>query len=319
VRALYFEDYGRMALREVADPRPGPGEVVVRVAACGICGSDLEGYLATPGMRARRVPPLLLGHEFAGVVEEGPPEWVGSRVAVNPLVSCGLCARCREGKSHLCPKRQLIGLNRPGAFAERVVVPLQQLHPLPPGLPVWKGALAEPLAVALHAVNLANPPLGTRALVIGGGAIGILLALTLTWIGTQVLVLEPREKRRDLLRELGIEAEETAEGAWPLTFDAVGSEDTRRLGLSLLEEGGTLVLLGLHENISSLAFYPVVLGERQIQGSYTYTDGDFRKALELAPKIPQSLVEMRSLAEGAEAFRELAEGMAGRPKVLLIP
>lgn len=320
MRALYFEDYGRMVLKEVPEPIPGPGEVVVRVAACGICGSDLEGYTASPGMRVRRTPPLLLGHEFAGVVEEGPPEWKGRPVAVNPLVSCGRCSKCREGERHLCPSRSLIGLNRPGAFAERVAVPVEQLYPLPEGLSLWKGALAEPLAVALHAVGLAGPTLGRRALVIGGGTIGFFVAWALVRAGAQVMVAERNPARRAFLQDLGLEAKPGAKGeAFDLVFDAVGSETTRALGLDRLAEGGTLVLLGLHDNTIPLPFYPVILGERRLQGSYTYTGRDFALAVRLVAELPEGLAERRSLEEGPEAFRALAEERVAWPKVLLMP
>ncbi len=318
VRALYFEDYGRMVLREVPDP-VAADEVVVRVAACGICGSDLEGYRGSPGMRRRRVPPLLLGHEFSGTVEQGPEAWRGKAVAVNPLVSCGSCPRCREGQRHLCPARALIGLDRPGAFAERVAVPVRQLHVLPTGLPVWKGALAEPLAVATHAVALAEPGRARRALVLGGGAIGYLVAWVLARAGTEPVVVETNPARRAFLRGLGVEVGEDPGGQWELVVDTVGSEGSRRTGVERLAEGGTLVLLGLHDNATTLDLYPVILGERRLQGSYTYTDEDFQSALRLVASVPDEIVERRPLEAGPSAFEDLAGGRVACLKLMLVP
>ncbi len=319
MRALYFEDYGRMALREVPEPVAGPGEAVVRVAACGVCGSDLEGYRASPGMVRRRVPPLLLGHEFAGTVEQGPAELRGAAVAVNPVVSCGTCPRCQAGHHQLCPERCLIGLHRPGAFSEKVAVPAGQLYPLPQGLPVWKGALAEPLAVAVHAAGLARPARGGQALVVGGGAIGFLVAWVLRRADVGALVVEPSPARQAFLRGLGVEVSEEAWGQWEVVFDTVGSEASRRVALERVGEGGTLVLLGLHDNATALDLYPVILGERRVQGSFAYTREDFRTAVQLLPSLPDGVADRRPLEEGPSVFEELAAGRVASLRVLLVP
>ena len=184
MRAWVLEDFGRLEVRCLEPPK-GP-DLLLRVAACGVCGSDLSVYKGSPAMRARWQPPLVLGHEVAGVVVEGPPDWLGRAVAVNPLVACGSCTHCRGGLENLCPERTNLGFHYPGGFAEEIRVPLRQLYPLPPGLPPWKGALAEPLAVALRAVELAGSLLGRRALVVGGGAIGSLVAWALG-LGTDVI------------------------------------------------------------------------------------------------------------------------------------
>ncbi len=306
-----------MRLEEIPEPTPGPGEVIVRVAACGICGSDLEGYVGTPGMRNRRVPPLLLGHEFGGIVETGPGTWVGKAVAVNPMIACHTCARCRAGQPHLCPERTLIGLDRPGAMAERVAVPTSQLYPLPQGVPTWRGALAEPLAVALHALELAGPLFGRRVLVIGGGAIGFLIAWAAERAGARVRVVEINEARRRLLEELGLLGIPAPEGEAEVTVDTVGLSATRRAALMHTAPGGTAIVLGLHDDESALNFYPLILQERQVQGSYTYTDADFRRAVSLAGEIPEGFFTRLPLAAGAEAFEALAEGQATHLKILL--
>ncbi len=306
-----------MRLEEIPEPTPGPGEVIVRVAACGICGSDLEGYVGAPGMRNRRVPPLLLGHEFGGIVERGPGAWVGKAVAVNPMIACHTCPRCRAGQPHLCPERTLIGLDRPGAMAERVAVPATQLYPLPPGVPAWRGALAEPLAVALHALELAGPLFGRRVMVFGGGAIGYLTAWIASRAGARVRVVEINEARRRLLEDLGLTGIPAPEGEAEVTVDTVGLSKTRRDALMHTAPGGTAIVLGLHDDESALNFYPLILQERRIQGSYTYTDADFRRATSLAGEIPEGFFTRLPLAAGAEAFAALAEGQATHLKILL--
>jgi threonine dehydrogenase-like Zn-dependent dehydrogenase len=316
---MILKDYRQLTLEDLPPPEAGPGEVVVQVAACGICGSDLEGYLGTPGMRERRVPPLLLGHEFAGTVITGPPEWQGKQVVVNPLVSCGDCPRCRNGKRYLCPKRSLIGLNRPGAYSELVVVPLSQLHPLSADFPLWRGALVEPLAVALHALELAGALLGRRALVIGGGAIGFLTAWAAARSGASVAVVEVSEARRRQLAAMGLDAVAMPEGEADVTFDTVGIEPTRRSALVHLAPGGTAVLLGLHDDTHAFAFYPLLLGERRLQGSYTYGDADFRRAVAMVAELPEDFAVRRSLESGPESFAELAEGQSAGLKILLEP
>src|SRR5712691_9897314 len=164
-----------MAVEAVAEPRPGVGEVIVKPEAAGICGSEIEGYL---GRMANRVPPLVMGHEFAGTVIAGAPgagaEWSGRRVAVNPLLSCRACARCRAGERNLCPERRLIGVHLAGGFAERVAVPAANLVALPDGADARIGALVEPLANAVHAVALARRLVAPEiAVVLGAGTIGL--------------------------------------------------------------------------------------------------------------------------------------------------
>jgi threonine dehydrogenase-like Zn-dependent dehydrogenase len=319
VQAVVLEEYGRMVLSQIPVPTPGAELAVVRVCACGICGSDLEGYVGNPGMRSRRVPPLVMGHEFAGIVEAGPAQWVRRAVAVNPLISCGRCQICARGAVHLCPARRLIGLNHPGAFAEQVAVPVGQLYPLPRGMPVWRGALVEPLAVAVHAVDLPGPDLPDRALVLGGGAIGYLVAWVLASRSVAATVVEIHAGRRDTLRGLGVTAASEAVEEVPLVFDTVGTMQTRRHALDHLAPGGTAVMLGLHEDSCALPFYPLILGERMLQGAYTYRPDDFRRALGLVGRLPEALVDRRPLAAGPEVFAEMARGGIDRLKVLLEP
>jgi threonine dehydrogenase-like Zn-dependent dehydrogenase len=180
MKALVYVAPHTVEWRDQPEPTPGNDEVVVRVDAVGICGSDMHAY---HGHDSRRPPPLVLGHEAAGRIASGPN--AGVRVAVNPLVTCGTCDWCLAGRVHLCPTRVLISMpSRPGAFAEMVRVPDRNAVPMPDGLAFTKAALTEPLAVCLHAVNhgarhLAGPVSAARCVVLGAGAIGLGCSLVL--------------------------------------------------------------------------------------------------------------------------------------------
>lgn len=319
VQALMFQDRRKMEMREVDAPSPGPGEAVVEVAACGVCGSDLEGYVGTPGMADRRVPPLLLGHEFAGTVIHGPREWEGRAAAIHPLVTDGSCRFCRSGRRYLCPNRELIGLNRPGALAQQVVVPLTGLHALPEGVPLWRGALAEPLAVAVHAVELAGPLLEREVLVFGGGAIGFFVAWAARRAGARVRVVDISSVRREQALASGIAAVEAPEGEAEVTFDTVGIEVTRAGAIDHLTPGGTAVFVGLHDDVNPFSFYGLILQERQVRGSYCYSDEDFARAVSLCGEVPDDFVARIPLHEGGSAFEALAGGSTEHLKVLLEP
>ncbi|MBA3349472.1 MAG: alcohol dehydrogenase catalytic domain-containing protein, partial [Actinobacteria bacterium] len=287
--------------------------------ACGVCGSDLEGYVGTPGMADRRVPPLLLGHEFSGTVVQGPDEWVGRAVAVHPLITDGSCRFCRSGRRYLCPHRELIGLNRPGALAQQVVVPLSGLHALPEGVPEWRGALAEPLAVAVHAVELAGPLLERDVLVFGGGAIGFFVAWAARRAGARVKVIDISNSRREQAEALGIVSSYAPEGEVDVTFDTVGIEVTRAGAISHLAPGGTAVFVGLHDDLNPFTFYELILQERQVRGSYCYSDEDFARAVSLCGEVPDDYVAHVPLDDGATVFEDLAGGSSEHLKVLLEP
>ena len=180
MQALVYTANEEMAFREEADAAPlDAGEALIEIDAVGICGSDMHAYL---GHDPRRVPPLILGHEAAGQVLDGPLS--GKRVVLNPLITCGHCDHCLNGQQNLCAERDLIGMYRPGAFAQRISMPLGNLIEIPEGMDAALAALTEPAATATHAVNLAERALArpiseARALVIGGGSVGLFAALTL--------------------------------------------------------------------------------------------------------------------------------------------
>src|SRR3954464_15768609 len=167
VRAMVFTKPGVVEMLDVDQPKAGPGEVLVQVAACGICGSELHG-ISKPGFRE---PPLVMGHEFSGTTPDG------RRVTVNPVVSCGSCDLCRLGREQLCRSRAIIGIHRPGAFTSQVAVPESAAHELPEGLWWEQAALIEPLANAVHAWALAGATTDARVGILGAGTIGVVTQL----------------------------------------------------------------------------------------------------------------------------------------------
>jgi threonine dehydrogenase-like Zn-dependent dehydrogenase len=327
MKAIVWEGPERMAVHEHPDPEdPRPDEVIVRPAAVGICGSEVEGYL---GHMGNRTPPLIMGHEFAGVVVAAGPEAAeleGARVAVNPLSGCGRCRLCRAGHANLCADRKLIGVHSAGAFADLVRAPAADVRRLPEEVPARVGALVEPLANGVHAVRLglAAGPVD-RAVVLGAGTIGLvtLQAALLSGI-PHVAVVEPQDERRERARSLGAHAaygseeealaaqRDTDEGLGAdLALDAVGAQATRRLALALLRPGGTAVCIGLAADDTTLGFHDLVRSQHRLQGSYAYTMSDFEQALDWLVSGRASLGDLPPvlpLEDGPDAFARLAGG-----------
>jgi len=316
-----------MAVESVDEPRPGDDEVLVRPDAAGICGSEIEGYL---GRMPNRVPPLVMGHEFAGKVAASGRHgtWMGRRVAVNPLLSCRACARCKAGERNLCAKRRLIGVHVPGGFAERVAVPTTNLIALPDGLDPRTGALVEPLANAVHAVGLARRVVAAeRVVVLGAGAIGLFALHAAHAAGLpDVRVIEPNADRRAAALAAGAQGahadatELSSDRSADLVIDAVGATVTRRTALDIVRPGGAVVLLGLHEDETALPFHRVVRDQITLQGSFTYTDAEFAKALDLLASgrvVLGALSNVLPLEAGPDAFASLAAGPTALVKTFL--
>ncbi len=324
MKALVYTGPEAMEYRDVPDPTPGAGEVLIRVESVGICGSDMHAYL---GHDERRPAPLILGHEAAGVITGGPRD--GERVTINPLVTCGTCQACQAGRENLCPERQIISMQpREGAFAEWLRMPATNLVTVPDGISLQKAALAEPLAVSWHAVKMglsALPPSQERsALVLGGGAIGLAAALALNAMRFgEVLVVEPNDIRRDYLNDYcDVKAVRNAEGLFPLVVDAVGYAATRAKSSSQVSPGGVIIHIGLGEDEGGLDIRRMTLQEITFIGTYTYTAQDFR---ETAQAIfdgglgSLDWIENRPLSEGQAAFADIRNGKTAAPKLVLKP
>ena len=324
MKALIYDGVETLGYRDAPDPEGNPGEHLIRISAVGICGSDMHAYL---GHDARRPAPLILGHEAAGVIQGGPRD--GERVTINPLVSCGTYRYCKEKRENICPNRQIISMPpREGAFAQYVRMPDSNLVIVPEDTPLDKAALAEPLAVSWHTARLAKEalfdPTGARALVIGGGAIGLAAALALRAMDIgDVTVSEPNAARRSFLEQrCGQNAVAAPEGEFDLIIDAVGYAATRATACTHAAPGGVIAHVGLGDGEGGVDARRMTLQEITFIGTYTYTAKDFR---DTAAAIfdgrlgPLDWFETRALAEGAGAFADLHAGRVAAPKIVLDP
>ena len=224
MKALIYDGPEAITFREVTEPIPSQDNVLIKIKAVGICGSDMHAYL---GHDERRPAPLILGHEAAGIISGGKRD--GERVTINPLVSCGDCLVCTARRENICPNRQIISMPpREWAFAQYVSMPEKNLVIVPNDYPLEKAALVEPLAVGWHTAKLAVRALEVtmekRALVIGGGAIGLATALALNAMGIDDLTISEFNplRRENLLQHIDAKVVEKAEGSFPIVIDAVG-------------------------------------------------------------------------------------------------
>ena len=327
MKALVYRGVERLDYLEVPDPEPRPGEMLVEVDSVGICGSDMHAYL---GHDERRMPPLILGHEAAGIVRGGPRD--GARVTVNPLVACGRCEACAAGRDNLCPNRQIISMPpREGAFCRYISMPERNLVAVPDGVTLEQAALAEPIACGWHGVRLTLDVLRGRsgslsALVLGGGAIGLGAALCLGNRGVEDVTLsEPNAARRAFLeRSCGqrVAAPEAlaADTMFDIVVDAVGYEASRRTASLHAKPGGVILHIGLGSAEGGLNVRRMTLQEITFIGTYTYTAEDFRAtadAMFSGALGALDWVEPRALSEGAEAFTAIREGRVAAPKIML--
>jgi (R,R)-butanediol dehydrogenase/meso-butanediol dehydrogenase/diacetyl reductase len=349
VKALRWHARRDVRLDDVAEPTAARGEVLVRVAACGICGSDLHEYLDGPVYIPREphpltgvAPPVTLGHEFCGRIETVGPDVAGfhegDRVTVNPCLLCRVCPWCRRGQSNLCARLATLGLSRDGGFASLVSVPAYGCHVLPAAVDDRAGAFVEPLAVAVHAARRARVVGGERAAIVGGGPVGLLLLQVLRARGLPwIAVVEPREERRRLARDLGAAvvldpaasdparalAELTGEQRADLAFECVGSEAAFATAVRLAGKGGRVVLVGLVPAPVPVNLLALLAHEKEIVGSSAYTD-EFPAAVGL---LAEGRVRVDGLVTGEVALEEaLPRGLmplldrdAGHVKVLVRP
>jgi L-iditol 2-dehydrogenase len=338
-----------MRVEEVPLDHPGPGEALLRTRAVGICGSDIHGYTGRSG---RRIPPLVMGHEVVGeIVEFGPAQRApeqgirpGVLVAVNPLWSCGKCSVCGAGAPHLCLNRKGLGMMTvPGAMADYFLAPVDNLVPLPKGISAAVGALAEPLAVGLHAWAMLAPS-GRRPLVppfrvaiIGAGMIGVtILAAMPAELHREVVVCDVRADRLDRIRTLvpGAAVENSSQIAWAdvrrrhapegfdAVFEAVGLSTTAAASIELTRPGGIVVWVGNAEPDVTVSMQRVVTAEVTVTGSYAFTPEEFRQSVARLPRLSwlSGVVDAVLPLEAAPAaFADLAAAQAHMLKVILDP
>jgi len=311
MKALVFTGPGTVQMQDVPEPEVAPGDVLIHVRSAGICGSELHG-VRHPGFR---VPPLIMGHEFAGVSDDGDP------VVVNPILSCGHCDLCQRGLRHVCRERRLIGVHRPGGFAERVAVPASVLRPVPDWLGFDAAAMVEPAANAVHAWNLAGRPAGGRVAVLGCGAIGLVCVLTALAGGAErVEVTDLSPERLAVASRLGAAAAGPAlDGEYDLVIDAVGTAATRAQSVDHQRPGGVAIWLGLAEPAPGFDAQALIRGEKRILGSFAYSDEEFGDAVSLLAGSDLSWTSSYPLTAGAEVFTELMNGGLHPVKALLQP
>jgi 2-desacetyl-2-hydroxyethyl bacteriochlorophyllide A dehydrogenase len=332
VKALVYFGPRRMELQEAPDPEPQRGEVVIRTAASAICGSDLHGFReASP----RRVPPLVMGHETVGTIDAVgdavDAARLGERVVLKPILTCGRCPRCLEGRGNLCAEGRLVGRDLAGGFAERFAVPASGATPIAASVPDAVATLTEPLANAVHVTGRSVRP-GDAVLVIGAGPIGVLTAKMAIEHGASAVFSADRiASRLELARAQGAvplapddpegALAHAAGGAVDVVIDAVGLEATWGLALRTVRPGGCIEAVGLGAPKGVVDFFAVVGKEVRISGSFGWTDKDFTRAVDL---VEAGVVDANGwltslpLAEGQRAFEELVDGTE-RFKVVLVP
>jgi threonine dehydrogenase-like Zn-dependent dehydrogenase len=317
--ALTWRGGPNLTVDRIDYPEPGPGQLAFDIALTGICGSDLHPYRGHAGPR---VPPLVLGHEAVGTVPGRP----GERFVLFPLVGCGECAGCVRGEVNLCSTRGLVGLDRQGTFADRVVVGADALAPVPAEMDDRVAVLCEPLATPVSALRYAGATAGDRVVVIGGGPIGLLAVHACVVGGIDATLVEPVAERRAFGAALGASAtfasvEEVAGYEADLAIDAVGIEATWQAGIAAVRMGGTVTIVGLGQAEGRFSAGDAVRRGITVRGHYGYTRADFDAALRLLATHPPSLDWVRSLPlnEGAEGFRLLVEAPAANIKIVLAP
>ncbi len=339
MKALLWTGPEEMIFVNSDKPQAKHDEVLLRVNTVGICGSDLEGYL---GHNSLRIPPLLMGHELSGVVDQLGSSikdmQTGQKVVVNPHISCGSCPRCIRGNTNVCDNREIIGIHRPGAYADYVVVPAENVWEIPNQLKFKTAALTEPLACALRATRRAMEEMDfTNVVVIGGGTIGILSAFVSQILGaSKVIVLDINEKRLRTLSQLGFDGVINSTNAdfkqkikmivgtkgIDVVIDAAGFQQTRGLAMELLNAGGMFMNIGLGIDDTTLPINKLIRSEINIQGSFCYNKQDFNDALQLLIEgkiTDENWTTVRPLEDGPQAFRELIKGESAYGKVLLQP
>jgi 2-desacetyl-2-hydroxyethyl bacteriochlorophyllide A dehydrogenase len=333
MKALVYTQPNEVQLLERDAPTLEQGEVVLKIEAVGICGSDMHAY---HGHDPRRLPGLVLGHEFCGTVLESTSSAyaVGTRVTGNPLITCGRCDYCVQGRNNLCSNRTMVGMTRPGAFAEKMSIPAASLIEMPQDMSALHAAVTEPAATALHAINLSmralvRPVQECRTLIIGGGAIGMLSALLLSHYGCRdLLVAEVNPLRRAQLetharvRTYNPKDAAAPEDQFDFVIDAVGSKATRTSAFSAVRAGGVIMHIGLQDWASEIDMRRLTLAEITLLGTYTYTTADLRATVQAIYRGDfgdLSWLDARPLAEGAQAFSDLHQGKAASAKVVLCP
>lgn len=311
MKAAVLQENG-VVVQEMEAPTAGRDEVIVRVHTAGICNTDLElmrGYMGYRG---------ILGHEFCGTVDEGPAEWLGKRVVGEINFACGQCPTCRTGLGRHCPTRKVLGiLGADGTFAERVAVPIANLHAVPDGLAETAAVFAEPLAAAFEILEQLHLVPGAECLVFGDGKLGLLVAQVLNAAGASVTVVGKHPEREPMLRLAGIRSvalQDYAGATAPFVVDATGRSEGFAMALAATQPRGTLVLKSTVAGSVGIDLAPVVINEIRVVGSRC---GPFPPALRA---LDRGTIDVRSMVTTEYALSEAVAALehAARPGALKV-
>lgn len=343
MKAIELVEYNKLVYKDVDVPKPGPKEVLIKVHAVGICGSDIHGI---DGSTGRRIPPVIMGHEATGTIAElgdGCTRFsIGDRVTFDSTLYCGECYFCTRGFLNLCDNRRVLGVScdeyrQNGAFAEYVVVPERGVYDLPEGLSFEHGAMVEPVSIAVHGFSLAKKTIDDTAVVVGTGVIGLLLiqALKFSEIGKLIAVdIDPAklEKARELGADITFNAKETEipQAVWKETggrgadvaFDVVGNTDSSRSAIYSLRKGGNVVIIGNFKPESQFPLVHVVSRQITVQGSCS-SAGEYPACLDMMSRkiidVEPLVSAVAPLSEGVEWLNRLYNQEPGLYKVILKP
>lgn len=335
MKAAYYMGNQTITVGDSIIVPPGPEEVRLKVVYCGICGTDL--HIFKGGMDKRVSIPQVIGHEMAGeIVELGQnvKGWsVGDRVVVRPLAPCGKCPACQDGHSHICYNLKFLGIDTPGAFQGSWTVPAYTLHRLPPHIPFDEAALIEPIAVACHDIRRGGLKSGEKAVVIGGGPIGLLISLIAALKGAKVILSEVNPFRVNLAQELGLKAinprevdlvslvnEHTGGAGADVVFEVSGSPDGAAVMAQLLRTRGRIVIVAIFGEAPRVDLFRFFWRELHLCGARVYEPEDFEEAISLASsgKLPLAklISARRPLSHLGQALRDI-EANARLMKVLI--
>lgn len=343
MKALVLEEYNRLVYKAVTDPEFGDNDVLVRVKACGICGSDVHGL---DGSTGRRIPPLIMGHEASGVIEKtgkNVKKWIpGDRVTFDSTVYLLDDWYTLHGMYNLSDNREVIGVSpgtyrRHGAFAEYVAVPQHILYRIPDGVTFEQAAMVEAAAVAMHAINIGGMKAGDMCAVVGAGTIGLFLIKLLGIAGaSSIAAFDVNKKSLEMASAAGADCAILASNASignlirksasgrgaDIVFEAVGKSETVNMAIDLVRKGGTVVLVGNTSQEVKLPLQKVVTGEIKVMGSCAIR-GEYETILEFLAserlKVDDQILAVAPLSEGTEWFRKLHSGKTDTGKVILVP
>jgi 2-desacetyl-2-hydroxyethyl bacteriochlorophyllide A dehydrogenase len=327
MKGAFYQGKKRFSVKEIKPEPPGPRQVRLEVAYCGICGTDFHAYLGHMDQRIKR--PQVIGHEMSGTVAEigeGVEGFkVGDKVVVRPLDPCRKCPACQSGYYHICQNLNFMGIDTPGAFQSTWTVPAHTLHHLPDNIDLRHAALIEPVAVAAHDVRLGQVTSKDNVVVLGAGPIGLLVALLSKIKGARVLVSEINQFRIDLARELGMEAVNPSEIDLPkyvekrtgtagadVVFEVTGQVAGAEMFTKLARTRGRIIIVGIFAEPAKVDLHRVMMRELKIQGVRVYEPEDFETAISLVTSkvlpLERLISDIRLLEQLQTTFEEIEKG-----------